>query len=798
MASKQPASPLDTANPEESSKEFEVSGEFKSEKKILFWCPECGQKYRLPKDTAGQTGICFKCQAYLFIPSKSQKNPPQTKMIVFACAHCGSKQRKSRKLIGTEAKCSECDEKNIVPKRSKTSSLSKNGDTLEERILFWCDHCGQKYRLAKHLSGKAGNCDRCHNDFIIPEKSQTKPALKETTIFPCQHCGQKQWESIDQTGKEIECKKCHGENIVPGKSKVSPFLKPETENKERIFFWCCHCGQKYRLPRSFAGKRANCDKCQNDFIVPMKSQVKPTRKEIVIFPCEHCGKKIKKTKDIAGTEVKCSECGGGNIVPEKSKKSLLDILSSKKSFAPVIAIEATRMNLKLPQQLKSQFRKTSPATPAVPTDPTALDKIAFDKIKLQPKNTAQTTKQDKDAPIKIYPETEDEIIFWCAYCKQKYRLPHNLAGKRSSCENCQNELLIPAASQTKPELKDAIVFTCEHCSKKLWKAKELAGTEIICHECDKKSIVPGKSKKTFLEKVTPIKLHDSFIKQEDTVTNMIVVGKPPVDPKTKKKFNSKVIYNTDPIEDVPKVEQSSTSLNREAYIGPQIIITENPPTIQKIKNFFQRKAEKYFIFALLLLFLEYLMNLYGEKRRPSKYFIYFSTFCASAIILLSTWNYVTYVPPSKTSKCRYNVTCTNSKCNLNEIRKFEKVSKGTCSKCSSHVGLAYRCKACNKSFVYDEIESRRQQKAKITREANRKAKWTGEKVKIPRGLFKNRIIKKCPYCRSEDVYYVTVKEVDKEAKEAALEKELKRIEKKKAKKDKKKARKKKRTRKKKK
>lgn len=353
MSSEQADSPLDNniAEAEDSSKETETATESTEEEQILFWCPECGQKYRLPKDSAGETGICFKCKAYLFIPSKSQEKPVPTKMIVFACAHCGSKQRKARKLAGTEVKCVECGEKNIVPEKSKISSLAKDGDEPEDRILFWCHYCGQKYRLPKHLSGKPGKCDRCHNGFIIPDETQTKPTLKETTVFPCEHCGQKQWKATEQVGEEIECKKCGKKSIVPSESKISPLTKTETDEKSRIFFWCSHCGQKYRLPGEMAGKTANCDKCQNDFVIPIESQVKPERKESITFPCEHCGKKIKKTKDLAGTQVNCRECGRENIVPEKSKKSLFDLISSREKNDPFITAEATRMNLKLPPQM---------------------------------------------------------------------------------------------------------------------------------------------------------------------------------------------------------------------------------------------------------------------------------------------------------------------------------------------------------------------------------------------------------------------------------------------------------------
>lgn len=807
MASQQPDSPLENkpADTEESSKNIKNLEENSPEEKVVFWCDECGQKYRLPKHLSGKTGICFRCQAYLFIPSKSQEKPNPTKMIVFACAHCGSKQRKSRKLIGSEAVCANCGEKNIVPKKSKTSSLPKDGETPEERILFWCDYCGQKYRLPKHLSGKSGNCDRCGNDFIIPAESQLKPILKKTIIFPCKHCGQKQWKTIEQIGEKVECGKCGVVNTVP-KESITRFTKPETEEKSRIFFWCCHCGQKYRLPRSMGGKAAVCDRCSNDFIIPTESQVEPTRKETIIFPCEHCGKKIQKTKDLAGTEIKCIECGKANIVPEKTKKSLFDLITPG-SFEPVIAAEATKMNLIIPQRTPKPADASThkPTQISIPEKKKAPPESASESLKpsasLQPESLIQeqfpeapskpVDEKDRDARIKIYPETEENILFWCNYCGQKYRLPHNLGGKRSACDTCQNDLFIPKESQLKQEIKPSIVFSCRHCGQKLWKPEELAGKEITCHKCNKRNNVPEKSPKTILDKITPIKLDNSFITHEATVTNMLLVGKPPVAPETEKareitsekKFKRK--YDLNKAEDTGKEEESSPSLSREDYLGPQIIITEDPPTIQKVKNYFQRKAEKYFIFALFVLLIEYLINTYGERRRPSKTFVIFSAFSIAAIIILITWNYITYTPPSQTSKCRYNVTCTNPKCNFNEIRKFEDITKGKCSKCSSQVGLAYRCRSCDKSFVYDEVKSKRELKSKVIRDANRKAKWTGEKVNIQSTLFNNRIIKKCPYCRSEDVYYVTVKQAEKEAEQAALEKEFQQIDKKVAEKKKK-------------
>ncbi|MCK4983089.1 MAG: hypothetical protein KAS17_09210, partial [Victivallaceae bacterium] len=454
-----------------------------------------------------------------------------------------------------------------------------------------------------------------------------------------------------------------------------------------------------------------------------------------------------------------------NIVPEKSKKSLIDIVTPQKILDPFLSAEATKMNLNIPQQ------KTEPSS--------FLKAQATAEIGLPKKKAEQL-------------EAEEKILFWCGYCKQKYRLPQDLAGKAGFCDNCQNDLFIPHESQTKPEPKKTISFPCKHCGQKQWKPQELAGTEITCHKCGEEILVP---KKSLLQKVTPVRLHNAFIVTEATRTNLVAVGRPPIDKNAPSKeqfiakappekvFKSKVVYDKAPLEDEKEV---IIAPGKDVYIGPQIIITEDLPTIHKIKNYFQKKAERYFIFAVCVIFIDYLINTYGEDHRPSKAFILFSTFAIVAIILLLSWNYITYTPPDKTNKCRYNVMCTNPGCNLNEIRRFEDITKEKCSKCSKRIGLAYRCKNCNKAFVYDEIESRKKLKAKNIRDANRKAKWYGGKAKVEDTLFSNTVVKKCPDCRSENVHYITVRQAEEEAEQKDIEKELQKIDKKTATKKKKK------------
>jgi len=200
------------------------------EDKILFWCSHCGQKYRLPRTLDGKAGICTKCDNYLFIPHVSQEKPKKEISIVFPCKYCGERIRKSRKLIGEEVKCGKCSKRVIVPEKSKITALAKVGSKPEERILFWCSYCSQKYRLPKHLTGKTGTCDKCQKRFTIPAESQSKPILKDTIAFNCEHCGKELWEDQELIGCETQCTRCGEENFVPEKSKKTFMQKLETGN----------------------------------------------------------------------------------------------------------------------------------------------------------------------------------------------------------------------------------------------------------------------------------------------------------------------------------------------------------------------------------------------------------------------------------------------------------------------------------------------------------------------------------------------------------------------------------------
>jgi DNA-directed RNA polymerase subunit RPC12/RpoP len=632
--------------------------------RILFWCKNCGQKYHLPRYLAGKAGVCIKCNDYLFIPSESQTEQKTPKNIVFPCKFCGEKLKKPGKLIGTKVKCSKCGEKVVVPEKSQISALSKPGVQAEERILFWCTYCGEKYRLPKHLAGKNGNCDKCKHGFVIPEESEKKPKLLKTIEFPCEHCNSMLWEKHELIGKPVSCRMCGASVVVPGKMKEPALIGKTAAAEERVLFWCGICGQKYRLRKSHAGKSGVCDNCHNNFTIPQQSQEKPVLVKTVKFSCKNCGSKLQKPQDMAGQEVECYKCSVKVTIPKQAIKSLIQKVTPPLLIKPAIAIEATRNNLKVPE-------------------------INLPKISL---------KVPEKITLKKKPDPEEErILFWCEYCGQKYRLRKAYAGRSGDCDKCHNKFIVPMESLKEPNVKETIVFSCEHCGEILRKEKKLLGMESECYACGGKVVIRRRRSVPESPDGSPIKLMKDEIVAETTRTSLVVVGRVPTQYLSKLKVDIAGKPLDKPVFDEEAEEDVDTTLT-----GPRILITEELPWIYRFRNYCQEKGEDYLFFALIAMFIEYILDSYGGGRRPSKAFVLFTSFSIAACILLGTWNHVTAVVPNKTSKCRYHIMCTEAKCDKTEVRRFYDLDRQTCAKCGKHVGLVYHCFNCGKNFPFNE------------------------------------------------------------------------------------------------
>ncbi len=103
--------------------------------------------------------------------------------------------------------------------------------------------------------------------------------------------------------------------------------------ESRHIISCPHCGARFAVDASLAGRRARCDACNEAFVVPAPSKASATKPktatraaeppasapQLVGFECRVCGTRLYGRSDQVGKKVKCPDCGAGTAIPEPPK-----------------------------------------------------------------------------------------------------------------------------------------------------------------------------------------------------------------------------------------------------------------------------------------------------------------------------------------------------------------------------------------------------------------------------------------------------------------------------------------------
>lgn len=142
--------------------------------------------------------------------------------IVFRCKICQQKYRLPRELAGQVAECAKCKKNMVVPATSETAG---NADKVDSTVVFWCKACGLKYRLAKELAGQRVECSRCRSSFPVPKESETAP--------PKNLFGQKPLNS-NQTAQP-QTAPASNKAAATAPSSINSSVKPSKDAPENLF-----------------------------------------------------------------------------------------------------------------------------------------------------------------------------------------------------------------------------------------------------------------------------------------------------------------------------------------------------------------------------------------------------------------------------------------------------------------------------------------------------------------------------------------------------------------------------------
>jgi DNA-directed RNA polymerase subunit RPC12/RpoP len=101
------------------------------------------------------------------------------------------------------------------------------------------------------------------------------------------------------------------------------------------------------------------------------------------------------------------------------------------------------------------------------------------------------------------------IEFNCKNCGRKFKVSERNAGKKGTCPQCKNPIVIPAPTKTMPADPSIIKFRCPNCNQKIGLKKEYAGRQVRCAKCKGSVLVPGGQ-----EKPQAVKQHTDILRAD--------------------------------------------------------------------------------------------------------------------------------------------------------------------------------------------------------------------------------------------------------------------------------------------
>lgn len=93
--------------------------------------------------------------------------------IVLRCKVCNQKYRLPKELAGQTAECAKCKNPILIPGAPDIAPLDA---ASTDNVTLWCKACGQKLCMPKALAGQDGQCTKCKKVFKIPAESEAKLA----------------------------------------------------------------------------------------------------------------------------------------------------------------------------------------------------------------------------------------------------------------------------------------------------------------------------------------------------------------------------------------------------------------------------------------------------------------------------------------------------------------------------------------------------------------------------------------------------------------------------------------------
>jgi len=227
--------------------------------KILFVCPGCGYRAKIPGNYLGMSIRCPGCSTAQTVQTPVEKSESTGKTVSITRVATTplpftmdeAKQPHAAFAAGSAAKLATA----AAPpgREAQPPPATQPAGGASPTLVFVCSACSFRARIPLIYAGKSIFCPKCNVTQVAPQ-APAPPASGGTVVL----------QRVNTATTPAK-----GTPVLAPAPPSAPAPAPQLEISDKVLFTCAACNMRARIPAKYAGTTIKCPKCGVPGAVPL-------------------------------------------------------------------------------------------------------------------------------------------------------------------------------------------------------------------------------------------------------------------------------------------------------------------------------------------------------------------------------------------------------------------------------------------------------------------------------------------------------------------------------------------------